>query len=478
MFAFITKETYLFMKKFQLLNWMLVAFLAFQFSACEDEPLEGEFPQEEVNEAGEGEFVATVGGEAFMAESATAVMNDMNDMVIIGTRPTTGETITLVIENAAVGTFDITAGTGNENSGSYSDTSQQLNPYISAGVFGGSGQLNITEIDTDAFTVTGTFSFVGVRIQLDSEGNPVIDGDGNPVLETIAITNGAFNSIELDINGGPGSPVGTNDDFFAKVDGIDFTPDLMLAATRVEIGGIPVINIVAVNAAGDQMRIDIPENTGTGTFAMESISDGTKLIGLYNAAGPGEALTSNPGTITITQFNTLAGLVEGTFAFTATDPLNQDPTVVEITEGTFSVHYEAAASNPNNSFIADIGGEAMGADFVDATEFDLSGVPTVTVRGYSSTSGENIEITFPKDLAPGSYDFVSEQIPGESVAIYQVTVGGTSYVSTDGAIVVITNDLATGGTINAAFLFFAEDLSGTNPETFTITNGEFTVELE
>ena len=464
------------MKKIQLLNWVLVAFLAVQFTACEDEPLEGEFPQEEVNEAEEGQFVATIAGQAFLAENATAVMNDMNEMVIIGTRPTTGETITLTIENAAEGTFNITAGMGNINSGAYQDSNQMANPYISAGLFGGSGQLNITEIDTDAFTVTGTFSFVGVRIQLDSEGNPVIDGDGNPVLETITITNGGFNSIELDIDNS-GGPVGTTEEFFAKVDDIEFTPDLMLSTTRVEIGGEPMINIVAVNAAGDQMRIDIPENIGVGTFAMEQISDGTKLIGLFNAAGPGEALTSNPGTITITQLNTLAGLVEGTFAFTATDPLNQDPAVVQITEGSFSLHYEAAPSNPNNSFIADVGGTAMGADFVDATEFDLGGVPTVTVRGFSSTTGQNIEITFPKDLAPGSYDFVSEQIPGESVAIYQVNVGGTSYTSTDGAIVVLTNDLSTGGIINAAFLFFAEDLSGGDPQTYTITNGEFTVEL-
>lgn len=245
MFAFITKETYLYMKKIQLLNWVLVAFLAVQFTACEDEPLEGEFPQEEVNEAEEGQFVATIAGQAFLAENATAVMNDMNEMVIIGTRPTTGETITLTIENAAEGSFNITAGMGNINSGAYQDSNQMANPYISAGLFGGSGQLNITEIDTDAFTVTGTFSFVGVRIQLDSEGNPVIDGDGNPVLETITITNGGFNSIELDIDNS-GGPVGTTEEFFAKVDDIEFTPDLMLSTTRVEIGGEPMINIVAV----------------------------------------------------------------------------------------------------------------------------------------------------------------------------------------------------------------------------------------
>jgi len=88
-----------------------------------------------------------------------------------------------------------------------------------------------------------------------------------------------------------------------------------------------------------------------------------------------------------------------------------------------------------------------------------------------------VEISFPMDLAPGSYDFVSTLTPGESIAKFYTEVGGTEYTSTDGSIIVLTNDLSTGGTIEAAFLFFAEDLSGTDPTTYSLTNGEFTVEL-
>ena len=127
--------------------------------------------------------------------------------------------------------------------------------------------------------------------------------------------------------------------------------------------------------------------------------------------------------------------------------------------------------------IATIEGVSWMANFVDAFEFDLSGTQTVTARGYNSETGEMVEISFPMDLAPGSYDFVSMLTPGESIAKFYTEVGGAEYTSTDGSIIVLTNDLSTGGTIQAAFLFFAEDLSGTDPTTYSLTNGEFTVEL-
>ncbi len=97
-------------------------------------------------------------------------------MVITGLKPG-GENITLSITNAAVGSFNLTTGGTNTNAGTYFDGSINVLPYISAGALGGSGLLNITELDTDAQTVSGTFSFMGVRIKVDGDGNPIIDGN-------------------------------------------------------------------------------------------------------------------------------------------------------------------------------------------------------------------------------------------------------------------------------------------------------------
>lgn len=464
------------MKKFQLGSWLLLFFVALQFSACDNEPLEGEFPQEEVVVAEEGQFVATIGGQAWTAGTAAAVFDGANTLVITGSLTETGQSISLTVENGAVGVFDISAGVGNLNSGVYIDA-EQINPYISAAALGGFGQLEITEINNTDMTISGNFSFEGVRIALDAEGNPITDGNGNPVIENITISNGAFNAIPYTEDaGGGGGGGGSLDPFFAKVDGLDFIPQTV-NSTRNIISNVPMINIIALNSSGEKIRIDIPEALGVGTFNMEQLSDGTKLIAQYNPGIGTEDLSSDPGTIEITEFNTLTGRIVANFAFTATDPLGIDPTVVEITEGAFDIRYEPAATSANNSMSASIEGVDWTANFVDAIEFDFSGTETVTARGFNSETGESMEISFPKSLEPGSYDFVSMAVPGDSIARFYTEVGGTEFTSTDGSIIVLTNDLATGGTIEAAFLFLAEDLSGEDPATYSITSGQFIVEL-
>ena len=128
MFAVITRENLLLMKKFQLLNYLLVAFLAFQFTACDNEPLEGTFQQDDPNTAAEGEFKAKVNGQDFLAETASGVLSG-DVLVITGLKTTTGESISLSIAGAGVGTFDLTAGTGTQTFGTYIDSNTPVNPY-------------------------------------------------------------------------------------------------------------------------------------------------------------------------------------------------------------------------------------------------------------------------------------------------------------------------------------------------------------
>ena len=478
MFAVITKKNLRSMKKVQLFNWLLIAFVAIQFTSCENEPLEGEFPEEdEIVTVEEGGFIATIEGSEFIAESASATMSSDNTLILTGITDT-GDTIILTAEQVAVGVFDITAGLGNLNSGLYSNDDNL--PYISAEALGGLGTLYLSEIDELGLTVTGTFSFTGARLAFDEDGNPILDGDGNPLIEMVEITSGEFNKIAytLDDNGGE-TPL--EDEFFAKVDGIDFIPE-SITTTLNEYADINVVKIVAVNADGAIMRIDIPEELGVGTFAMEALSDGTKLISLYNSNTGGENLTSNPGTITITKFNTNTGVIEATFAFTATDPINVDPTVNEVTEGSFAVDYVGTPGDTATNFTADVDGVFFNPDSITITESSFNGVSriniTVIQTDVATGINQTMGIYFPTDIEVGTYELTNQLIDGtESFAQYSPDFGNSvTFRSNPGVLTIVDYDQE-AGIIEGTFSFLAVDILNQDPAIYEVTTGEFTLEL-
>ncbi len=178
------------MKKFQLLGGMLIALLVFQFTACNNEPVlgNGGFPQQgDPNEAEIGQFKAQIDGVEFIASVAEAVLTTDNLLVITGTNVLTGEIITITSEDVTgADTFNLIAGSNTQNSGVYEIGTTQ--PYTTASIVGGSGQLSITELNTTDLTVTGTFSILGKRIELDANGDPVLDANGDPVIQSVSIT--------------------------------------------------------------------------------------------------------------------------------------------------------------------------------------------------------------------------------------------------------------------------------------------------
>ncbi|MEH6762891.1 MAG: DUF6252 family protein [Aequorivita antarctica] len=463
------------MKKMYLLKGMLLAFIVFQFFSCDNEPLTGEFVQDEQNDADEGQFKAQIAGQEFIASSTSATMTTENELVITGSKPG-GEDIVLAITNAAVGTFSLTTSGTTENAGSYFDGSVNMLPYMSAQALGGSGQLKITELDTDAKTVSGTFSFVGFRIKVDGNGDPVLDGDGNPVLESIEISRGAFNAIEyiLDDTGGGGGGNNPENEFFAKVDGVDFVAD-SISVTEPVVGDVHMIKIEALNAERQLIRIDVPRSLGVGTFDMVRISDGTKLIALYNAAGGAENLTSNPGTITISEFDLEVGVLKATFNFTGTDPLNQLPDVVEVTEGSFTAYFEGVPG-ANNAFTANIDGAAYTPDDLVVETSVVNQYPRLTI---TTTKGDQrMILSFPLTVTEGTFEMGTEVVNGDEIVATYTPMVGTSitYVSIPGSLVITNYDLATG-LIEGIFNFTGRDATGQDPTIYQITGGEFLVVL-
>lgn len=464
------------MTKFKLASFLLIAFLAINFTACDNEPLEGDFPVNPPGgEAGEGQFIATVDGVAFNAETVTAVLFADGLLVITGVSTTSGETIVLTVEEAGIGSFNITAGTGNQNSGVYGDAEELDNPYISTELLGGSGVMDISAMDMELLTMTGTFSFEGVRFALDGDGNPILDGNGNPVLETISITAGAFNTINyvLDDPGGGQNPTNS---FFARVDAVNFRPET-ITAIRFDVGLVSMVKIEAIGISGDIMRIDIPEDTGEGTFDMiTTISNGTDLIGMYNPNTGGENLSSNPGTITIIDFNTATGKIVATFNFTARDPLGIDPTVIEITDGNFDINYEPIPGNTNVVFTANIDGEAYEPEVIIAGMTTFNGMDLFTVN--TELGDQRMGLIIPSLIEAGTYDMSSTLINGtELIGIYTPdAMNPVAFNSNPGSIVIIENN-PVEGYITGTFTFSAVDATGLDPTVYDITNGEFFIEF-
>ena len=465
------------MKILKYANRTISLLLIFIHFSCVNEPLEGDFPQDDgVLNIEEGEFRATVGIGDFSTGLAAGVLSNTDLLTITGTVLDTGESIVLTIENPGLGTFNITAGLGTQNSGVYLQTISE-NPFVSDGTFGVFGQLNITEFDAQNATVSGTFSFTGVRVVLDVDGNPVLDSNGQPTLETEEITNGIFNKIPYttEDQGGGGTPI--TDEFFAKVDGVNFDTESVTTSLNT-VAGVSVVKIVAVNELGEIIRIDIPEDLGIGTFAMEPLSDGTKLIGLFNPATVGENLTSNPGTINITRFNVFTGIIEATFEFTATDPLGQDPSIAEITEGSFKVDYISSPGDTVTSFTAFIDGEFFGPDSIFVGETIFNGLSRFNITAIISDTGQKMGLFFPTDIEIGTYEMTTNLIDGsEKFCQYTPEIGETiTYISNPGTLTISDYD-QDAGFVEGTFTYTALDLTAQDPEIYQITEGEFTIEF-
>jgi len=459
-----------------LFKGVLFTFMALLIFSCDNEPLEGEFPQDQIpSQLDPGQFKAQIDGSNFASTTGQATVNENNKMILTAPDDNTGNTIRLTAENIGVGAFNLTFSDGTiANLGEFIEQGDLQNPYASVQLLGGSGQLQITEYDVTALTVSGTFTFVGTRL--------VLDGQGNPTTEEVSITGGVFNKIPFtqiidNDNGGGGGDPDPMDTFAAEIDATEFVVDTLIVE-RIVLSDIPMIRIMAKDAEGAKIRVDVPEQLGVGTFDMVSISNGTQLIGLYNSNTGGENLTSNPGSITITEFNTVRGYLTASFNFTGTDPFNEDPTTVEVSQGEFSVRYEPDPMNPNTPFTAEIDEVFFNPGFnISAVETIIEGNSVVRVTATSGT--ERIQIIFPAVLTPGTYGMSDQIADGDEVVGFYTPQDGLSpiYTSNPGELTLTAFDLTTG-ILEGTFYFTASDPDGINPEVFEVTEGSFTMVIE
>ena len=507
------------MKKNLFAKLLLITFMIFTVLSCDNEVLEGEFIDDicTLRVADIKEIRADVEGSDFQADvdietnyltgnSAVVVIHSNGFTHLTMSGFNTGEAgfLTLNINSPTVGTFVLETNNefgdvSNENDhellenygtyhvGPLPDTNEEIyNPYVTYIPNGGIGEAEITEFNMEEQYASGTFSYTGARIRKDIvTGEPILDESGNPIIETFEVECGNFNRVQFtiyDYNDDDNTQGTFNGAFDAKVDGVDFVA-VSFTATRVTIGegdnAKVVIKVEAVNDVGDLLRIDIPEELTEGTYDMVNISDGTQLIGMYNPTmTASENLTSNPGTITITDINAFTGDIEATFSFTGTDPLGIDPAVVEVTEGSFVVDY-IPSINVSNIITAEVNGEAYGSTHSQSTTSVFNGITRYQFISNDISSNQSIRLIFPSTIEIGSYDISTTLITGEEIlALYTFDDGVTpTLVATSGSLIVTDLNEDTG-LIDGTFEFTAVDTSVDPPLEYIITSGEFSLFLQ
>lgn len=267
------------------------------------------------NPAGTGVFKATVGGNAFVANSSSAIVTD-NFVLIAGIRTSNKDVIQITLPSNKVGTY---TWANSEDDGEKFVLSYGLatdeNPFISASnevaeFFGvknytDTAIVTITAVDKTKKTISGTFQFTGFR------------DIGDDKTETKIITNGSFTNIPYTET----APVEEFDGFLnAKIDGVDFAENNIDVASVSSSGVHPYFSIVGVKngSSDDSVLIGISQSYGVGTYQASSVTlngGGEELVNVANVSCILDDLlyTTESGSLTIT--SKTATKIEGTFNF-------------------------------------------------------------------------------------------------------------------------------------------------------------------
>jgi len=465
------------MRNNRLWNWTLSALVVFGFLACENEPLEGDF----VNDDGveDTSFSADVNGETFNAVDFTAQLAD-GVMTLSGV-DAGGNTIVLIMTNAGECTFNLTT---NGNAGSVILDGEIANPYLTLATLGGSGTATIDTYDADGQLISGSFNFIGAR--------EIPDGAGGSVIQTISITNGNFNEIpfnlvsgdvgpvDCDNQGGGGGGTGIDDpadSFYALVDGVEFV-DTSFTAELITIGSNEVVQITAITDAGAQIQFFVQPDLGVGTYDFEPIFNGSNLVVSYTAGDGTESFTSSIGSITFYEFGIVTGKIGASFSFTATDPTGGDPSVFEITEGAFNIDYITDGGAPENVFTATIDGEDYVPSSIEIVQNPFNGVTMVNVTTINEATNQSLSLSFPIDITTGDHEmseFVT--VGGESVGIFNPDIGNSILFKSNPGVLTVTSYQYSSGVIEGSFVFTAIDPLGNNTSVYEVTNGVFTLTI-
>lgn len=283
------------------------AALANQIASCGDETNELTELLEDLGDCTLNSFFQVdFDGQTFFADNASGTIAG-GKIVIEAFRGPDGEKVEIELFETLEGIYQLGLTDPNGRTNAIRYTTEFNNPVVWTSISDGTliqGEINITEIDFANGWMSGSFRFTGH------------DGNGN----TKEFTNGQFVNIPFD----------KGNEFFAKVDGVEFVDVVFL----VDDGNFNSLAFSVRDASDASITIGMDPNISPGTYSFNNfpVLPSSDYTPFFNDFHSGE------GTITIIQHSIAAGVIVGTFEFTALPVLGGVGTY-EITEGSFCMYY-------------------------------------------------------------------------------------------------------------------------------------------
>jgi Family of unknown function (DUF6252) len=426
------------MKKMKLLCSLLVLFTAIGFTSCDTEPVDPLLIGENPGETGPASFEVDFSGDTYQTETATAAIE--NGTITLTATRSDGAMFIIVVPGTTAGTYNTPVIT-------YKPSPTAAGIYTNISPSGISGTVHIATVNTTTHKITGTFSFTGYWS--DTAAN----------LPAIPFTNGLFENIAY-TGGGVVEPVG-DPLFTVKIDGVLYTADDYQATV-----GNGLTSVVGFRGANGEYVGILIDGIAEGEYTEEAIFS-------YSNDPDGEIEYSNLsldpanddlGYVNITEINTTAHTISGTFHFTGylDGAANKN-----FTEGTFeNIPYTDAGSTPTDEvFNATVDGTAY---TYGGTDLIVGVIDDNQINMQAIADDHEIRLYLNNPIE-GSYP-ISNEIGAQAKAWF-TDADGVEHAINNGSILVTSID---DSWIEGTFSYDVVDSQGV--VIHTVTNGVFNVE--
>ena len=276
---------------------------------------------DDVKIAVDGELIANVDGTTFIASADNITVQYIpqngsfpSKIRIHAFDNNGGRGIVLHVVEPEIGTFSLT----NIFEGAAFYEFFEESPYSVTEDFSVEGILRISELDVANLLVSGSFNFEAMNIN----------------GEVIEIREGSFTNISMTER--YDSTIGNT--LSATIDGELFQPDIVSSFLSRNSIRISSTNI----ETNESVKLEIRATVDEDTYQFD-----TSVAQYFNVVVRGNVRTNSNNTFTslsgsmeIVDYKLVDGVLSGTFQFLAGDIYGNDSTVVDITQGIFSVNIE------------------------------------------------------------------------------------------------------------------------------------------